>query len=51
MTKPFRRGFGNRVGLIVGNALTPDQVQPSFLRERISLLLTSAGQAAPDLPA
>ena len=51
MTKPFRRGFGNRVGLTVGNALTPDQVQPGFLHERIFLLLTSAGQAAPDLPA
>ncbi len=41
MAKPFRRGFGNRVGLNVGTALTPGQVQPGVLHERVAGLLAA----------
>ncbi len=41
MSKPFRRGFGNRVGLNVGTALAPDLVQPLVLRERVALLMVA----------
>ena len=39
MTKPFRRGVYSRVGLNVGTALPPDQVQPGVLQTRVADLL------------
>ena len=39
MRTPFRRGFWSRVGLNVGAALTPAQVQPENLREKVASLL------------
>jgi 1-acyl-sn-glycerol-3-phosphate acyltransferase len=39
MAKPFRRGFYSRVGLNVGNAAAPADVQPELLRQRVSVLL------------
>ena len=39
MTKPFRRGFGSRVGLNVGAALPAGEVQTEVLRERVATLL------------
>jgi len=39
MIKPFRRGVYSRVGLNVGTALPPDQVQPSVLQTRVADLL------------
>jgi len=39
MSKPFRRGFFNRVGLNVGAALAPAEVQPEALRTRVATLL------------
>jgi len=47
MTKPFRRGAFNRVGLNVGTALAPHQVQPDELQQRVVLLLARMGKAAP----
>ena len=41
MTKPFRRGFFSRVGLNVGTALAPDQVQPGALQARVATLLAA----------
>jgi len=38
MTKPFRRGVFSRVGLNVGTALAPDQVQPGVLQARVATL-------------
>jgi 1-acyl-sn-glycerol-3-phosphate acyltransferase len=39
MVRPFRRGMFSRVGLRVGNALAPEQVQPALLRSRVQMLL------------
>ena len=39
MTKPFRRGFSNKVGLNVGAALAASDVQPEILREHVATLL------------
>jgi 1-acyl-sn-glycerol-3-phosphate acyltransferase len=39
MVRPFRRGIFNRVGLNVGSAVAPAQVQPEVLRERVAHLL------------
>jgi 1-acyl-sn-glycerol-3-phosphate acyltransferase len=39
MAKPFRRGMFNRVGLNVGPAMQPTQVQPAVLREHVAGLL------------
>ena len=39
MTKPFRRGFGNKVGLNIGAALAASDVQPEILREHVATLL------------
>ena len=39
MTKPFRRGFGNKIGLNVGAALAASDVQPELLREQVARLL------------
>ena len=41
MVKPFRRGFFNRVGLNVGEALPAPAVTPEGLRERVAGLLAS----------
>ena len=41
MSKPFRRGWFSRVGLVAGNALAPGGVTPAALRERVSVLLAS----------
>lgn len=40
MVRPFRRGFYSRVGLNVGSAVAPTEVQPTLLRERVQKLLT-----------
>jgi 1-acyl-sn-glycerol-3-phosphate acyltransferase len=39
MAKPFRRGFYSRVGLNVGTAVAPAEVQPELLRQRVGVLL------------
>jgi 1-acyl-sn-glycerol-3-phosphate acyltransferase len=39
MVRPFRRGFYSRVGLNVGHAVAPSDVQPSLLRSRVADLL------------
>ncbi len=39
MVKPFRRGLFNRVGLNVGAAVAPAQVQPEVLRNHVARLL------------
>jgi 1-acyl-sn-glycerol-3-phosphate acyltransferase len=41
MTKPFRRGFFSRVGLVAGEPVPAAQVSPAGLRERVSVLLAS----------
>lgn len=41
MTRPFRRGFFTRVGLVAGEAVAPQDVTPGGLRERVGLLLAS----------
>ena len=41
MSKPFRRGWFSRVGLVAGDALAPNGVTPAALRERVSVLLAS----------
>ncbi|HSV54048.1 MAG TPA: MFS transporter [Burkholderiaceae bacterium] len=40
MVRPFRRGVFSRVGLNVGAAVAPQQVQPELLRGRVQSLLT-----------
>jgi len=41
MVRPFRRGFYSRVGLNVGSAVAPTEVQPTLLRERVQKLLAA----------
>ncbi len=41
MAKPFRRGFFSRVGLNVGHAVSPVDVQPEALQQRVSGLLAA----------
>jgi 1-acyl-sn-glycerol-3-phosphate acyltransferase len=41
MSKPFRRGWFSRVGLVAGDAVPPATVTPAGLRERVSHLLAS----------
>lgn len=41
MAKPFRRGFFSRVGLNVGHAVPPVEVQPEALQQRVSGLLAA----------
>lgn len=41
MTKPFRRGFFSRVGLVAGTPVPAEQVSPGALHERVSALLAS----------
>nr|WP_295778616.1 MFS transporter [Rhodoferax sp.] len=39
MVRPFRRGLWSRVGLNVGAALAPQEVQPALLQQRVQQLL------------
>lgn len=41
MVRPFRRGFWSRVGLTIGSALAPQQVQPEVLQAQVSALQAS----------
>ena len=41
MSKPFRRGWFNVVGLVAGDAVPAAAVTPAGLREKVSLLLAS----------
>ena len=41
MSKPFRRGFFSRVGLVAGEPVPPAQVTPGGLRERVGALLAA----------
>jgi 1-acyl-sn-glycerol-3-phosphate acyltransferase len=41
MTRPFRRGLFNRVGLTASEAVPPEQVTPDGLRERVARLLAA----------
>ena len=41
MTRPFRRGFFSRVGVVAGAAVAPANVTPAGLRERVGALLAS----------
>jgi 1-acyl-sn-glycerol-3-phosphate acyltransferase/predicted MFS family arabinose efflux permease len=41
MSKPFRRGWFSRVGLVAGDAVPPAGVTPAALRDRVSHLLAS----------
>ncbi|HEX6704025.1 MAG TPA: MFS transporter [Albitalea sp.] len=41
MTKPFRRGWFSRVGLVAGAPVPASSVTPSMLRERVGSLLAS----------
>ena len=41
MVRPFRRGLFNRVGLQIGNAVAPAQVQPEALRTRVAQLMAA----------
>jgi 1-acyl-sn-glycerol-3-phosphate acyltransferase len=43
MTRPFRRGLFNRVGLNVGPALPAAQVTPELLQARVAELLKAGG--------
>jgi 1-acyl-sn-glycerol-3-phosphate acyltransferase len=43
MVRPFRRGAFSKVGLNVGPALLPVEVQPALLRERVAALLQLPG--------
>lgn len=39
MKRPLRRGLFNRVGLVVGEAMPPEQVTPEALQQRVQALL------------
>ncbi|MBC7393397.1 MAG: 1-acyl-sn-glycerol-3-phosphate acyltransferase, partial [Variovorax sp.] len=41
MVKPFRRGLFSSVGLNVGSAAAPADVQPELLQQRVRALLTA----------
>jgi 1-acyl-sn-glycerol-3-phosphate acyltransferase len=41
MSRPFRRGLFNRVGLVAGPAIPASAVTPAALRERVAALLAS----------
>ncbi|WP_372527783.1 MFS transporter [Piscinibacter sp.] len=41
MTRPFRRGLFSPVGVVAGDAVAPDAVTPSLLRDRVGALLAS----------
>jgi hypothetical protein len=39
MAKPFRRGFMSPVEVVVGEPISPQQVSPEGLRQRVAELL------------
>jgi 1-acyl-sn-glycerol-3-phosphate acyltransferase len=39
MTRPFRRGFWSRVGLVAGEAVPAAQVSPALLKARVQGLV------------
>jgi 1-acyl-sn-glycerol-3-phosphate acyltransferase len=41
MSRPFRRGFFSRVGLVAGDPVAPPDVTPEHLRDRVAALLAS----------
>ena len=41
MSRPFRRGFFNRVDLVAGEPVPPSAATPAALRERVAALLAS----------
>ena len=41
MSKPFRRGFFNRVDLVAGDPVAPAMTTPAMLRDRVGALLAS----------
>ncbi len=41
MARPFQRGWFSRIGLVVGDALPPEAVNPAVLHERVAGLLAS----------
>jgi 1-acyl-sn-glycerol-3-phosphate acyltransferase len=41
MVRPFRRGLFSRVGLVAGEAVAPQDVNPADLRERVGRLLAA----------
>ena len=41
MSKPFRRGWWSRVGLVAGDALPPAGLTPTAMRDRVATLLAS----------
>jgi 1-acyl-sn-glycerol-3-phosphate acyltransferase len=41
MTKPFRRGFFSRVGLVAGEPVAAASASPAGLRERVGALLAA----------
>ena len=41
MSKPFRRGFFSRVGLVAGEPVPPAQVTPGGLRERVGAFMAA----------
>lgn len=41
MSKPFRRGFFSRVGVVAGTPVAPADVTPAGLRERVGALLAA----------
>ena len=41
MSRPFRRGLLNRVGLVAGPPIPASAVTPAALRERVAALLAS----------
>lgn len=43
MRKPLRRGLFNRVGVVVGEPLVPEQVTPELLQARVQALLDQPG--------
>jgi 1-acyl-sn-glycerol-3-phosphate acyltransferase len=38
MTRPFRRGILSRIGLVVGTPVSPREVTPEGLQERVLVL-------------
>jgi len=39
MKRPLRRGLFNRIGLVVGEPVPPEQVTPEGLQQRVQALL------------
>ncbi|MDO9357572.1 MAG: MFS transporter [Polaromonas sp.] len=47
LVRPFRRGLFSRVGLNVGTAMAPGDVQPAILRERVASMAEQAESPGP----